>query len=1668
MPLLGHRGPTAEEIRQAKLDGTYDEKMEFVHGLGHHEMSPELVQKAKNKLKVAQMKLQGKTEAEIEAEERSFALPSGFEGVASTGNPAILTVVIDFADTRISSLYPDISITDINNNIYGDGTTEAQSHAPYESVNAFYKRASENTLSFSGNTLGVYNFSGNQATYTPGMTLVAENQRLFDMVKEALESFDATHDFSQYDNDGDGDIDGLNIIWSGELGGWATFWWGYQWSFFVGDADTTTFDGKTLNTFTWQSLETRSNGSDYNPETLIHEIGHLLGLPDLYDYEPGADLEGGAGGVDIMDSRGNFNAFSRWTLDWITPEIVGSGPAITRELRASGDPSSSLSKAVAIFPNLSNDPFQEFFMIENRYRVGNDGGEANMPSDGLAIWHIDANLNSAQTAFAFNNTDGAHKHVRLIQADGLAEIESGSQADAGDYYNTGDEFTPSSSPASVMYAGSATGIEVKNISADGLVMTADIGFESAVTTPDIADGGSPNHVVSNTSPEHFQSITVDSNLVNGGSDASGGFMVSYYLSADATISAASDIFLGDVPVPSIAGGATVVLNSGALTIPGTVAAGDYYLGWIIDSASEMTESDEGNNLVLYDQGDSVITVVEPTATRDLADTGIGDHAMTPTTVNVGTSNFAVYGKVANTGAGSSGAFDVSLVVSSDSTIDSSDTVLTTKSFPSIAGGGQVDLDFNNVSIPATLAQGDYCVGWLIDSTDVVIETDEGNNVIPFKNGIIKLTVVGPASSIDLEDDGESRHSVSGFAFNVGDPINVSCDIRNSGTTSSGSFDVTFVLSEDNVIDDDDFVIGVVNMSSIDSGDWATCNLSNAPIPATLSTRDYCLGWIIDKADNVTEIGEPADFSNNYVRYRSGGSKISVTNTTPTIELKDAGSAFHTITTPSGTNGVYANELFSFGSSITNTGNTPSGNFIIRAVLYDDLFFEDANAAVIADLPISSILPGQTVPFNFNNVAVPNTGAGGNHYIRWYIDVDTAVVAGTNVEPFATDVDGAIPEEDETNNTVQFLDSTYTLDVLDPSDNVNITDAGVITHSLTGNREIWTIGETLTFSMDITNDGIFSTDPDFPNPRTLEPFQVHFYLSQDTNITTSDILIETTTVAVSNPGVLLNLMPSQFLTDFDTPVGDYYIGWILDAANDITERDETDNVVLFNNGDTIITIKNPGANLDLEDAGDFSQLLSNTNLTVGSSFNLLHSVTNNGSSSVANDFDIHYYLSTDADINFSDFLFHSHTVVDTPDFGNDVMDPGETVAIALNSLSLPTGIPTGSYFIGWIIDPQNYVLEADESNNVVLYRGGLITANVANPSFITDLADSGVDDHSISANVLSAGSTFSISNTVANVGPAPSLPSVVTYYFSLDNTLDASDYVIASSSVTAINQGASVTTGLSNITLPFNIAAGQYHLIWKIDSGNAVLESDENNNTVLYLGGNQLIAVDVLIPDVDLADLGVAHHTVSPQTLNPATNVLNVGGQLVNNGTVNSGPFEVHLYISQDTLTNLPAIPQDHLIGTVMIPDLAGGATAALNFNNLSIPANSADFPLGEYYLGWIIDPVEDTVNEVTETNEANNVVVFNNGFTQVTVTDDVQITGCDRTATGFDISFLTSSTETYTLFTSPDMDPATPWVPIPVNGNTVISGTGGAITVSALDSVFAPVNGKRFFRVDKL
>ena len=201
--LFGLEPPSKLDLLKARIDGTLAAKLAFAKSLGNHLVEPGLAAEFENRLARLRLKSLGRTDAEID---RILpALPSGIRpGLKSKGTSKIFALLIDFPD------YPSTNSTSsINGKLFGDG----ESGYPRESLRNYYRRSSYNQLEIQGATLGWYRPAYSRASVT--QTYVGREN----LIKEALNSINsAGHDFAQYDNDGDGDIDYFVVIWTGPAG----------------------------------------------------------------------------------------------------------------------------------------------------------------------------------------------------------------------------------------------------------------------------------------------------------------------------------------------------------------------------------------------------------------------------------------------------------------------------------------------------------------------------------------------------------------------------------------------------------------------------------------------------------------------------------------------------------------------------------------------------------------------------------------------------------------------------------------------------------------------------------------------------------------------------------------------------------------------------------------------------------------------------------------------------------------------------------------------------------------------------------------------------------------------------------------------------------------------------------------------------------------------------------------------------------------------------------------------------------------------------------------------------------------------------------------------------------------------------------------------------------
>jgi len=358
-------------------------------------------------------------------------------GLPGEGSPKVLVLLMEFDE------YPHKSADSaevMRDKIFGAGAVQ-----PYESLTSYYKRSSHGKLNIQGEVLGWYK-AGRRADVSETK---AGREKL---IARALASY-SKHDFSRYDSDGDGEIDYLAVIWTGPRGAWASFWWGMKTYF----SDKSLKAGsKTIGSYSWMTAANSWSdpASLFGLNTLIHETAHALGLPDYYDYKPGVGPNGGLGFLDMMDAaRFDHNCFSKFLLGWVDPEIMTAGDFKLR-------PASEFPECALLAPpGWKRNPFSEYFLVENRRRSGNDADRA-FPGEGLLVWHVDARLNPAGNGFLYDNSFTEHKLLKLMEADGLEEIETVEKyfVTQDDFYTDGRTLGPVTRPSSSLYDGTAVGL----------------------------------------------------------------------------------------------------------------------------------------------------------------------------------------------------------------------------------------------------------------------------------------------------------------------------------------------------------------------------------------------------------------------------------------------------------------------------------------------------------------------------------------------------------------------------------------------------------------------------------------------------------------------------------------------------------------------------------------------------------------------------------------------------------------------------------------------------------------------------------------------------------------------------------------------------------------------------------------------------------------------------------------------------------------------------------------------------------------------------------------------------------------------------------------------------------------------------------------------------------
>ena len=203
------------------------------------------------------------------------------------------------------------------------------------------------------------------------------------------------------------------------------------------------------------------------------------------------------------------------------------------------------------------------------------------------------------------------------------------------------------------------------------------------------------------------------NIKNQGAGNSGANYTGFYLSTDTTLDS-GDTYLGFDYVNSLAAGSSST-ESASISLSSSLSVGTYYLFTKADGWGYVSESDETNN-VYY----QTITVVEASKPDLII------NSISATSATAGTSLNFTY-NIKNQGAGNAGANYTGFYLSTDTTLDSSDTYLGLDDV-NVLTSGSSSTESASFNLSQTLAAGNYYLFAKADGGSTITESDETNNV----------------------------------------------------------------------------------------------------------------------------------------------------------------------------------------------------------------------------------------------------------------------------------------------------------------------------------------------------------------------------------------------------------------------------------------------------------------------------------------------------------------------------------------------------------------------------------------------------------------------------------------------------------------------------------------------------------------------------------------------------------------------------------------------------------------------------------------------------------------------------------------------------------------------------------------------------------------------------
>lgn len=525
------------------------------------------------------------------------AKDAGKSNAGYTGEKKGLVILVNFANATFSSDTPQ---EDFDRQFNEEGYSE-NNHIG--SVSDYFRDQSYGAFNLSFDVVGPVTVSQNYSYY--GQNDNSGNDRYpCTLVIEACDSIDSVVDFSDYDWDGDGEVDQVFLVYAGygeNAGAASSTIWPHEWNladgstYYKDGSGAQTYDGVTVDTYAMTcELAGYSGTTVAGIGTACHEFSHCLGFPDFYDtsYSGGWGMDA----WDLLDS-GSYNgpgyngevpagytSYERWVAGWLEPTVITEDTEVTAM-----QPLNDVAEAYILYNDGNTN---EYYMLEHRQASDWFGylNSYTAPS-GMLILHVDYN----ETAWKNNlpNDDADHQRMTIFQANNeLGTYRSyyysltNEQYQGHLYpYEENDSLTCNSTPAATLYNKNASGAAYMPIGIYGITLNDDatMAFYCAPSTAPVED--------SSTTGDYIFYESFDSCTGTGGNDGrwngniargvlytdNEGWSANYFYGANQCAKFGTSEFAGEVVSPSFTLNGDAVLTFKASAWNSSTEGNELYL-----------------------------------------------------------------------------------------------------------------------------------------------------------------------------------------------------------------------------------------------------------------------------------------------------------------------------------------------------------------------------------------------------------------------------------------------------------------------------------------------------------------------------------------------------------------------------------------------------------------------------------------------------------------------------------------------------------------------------------------------------------------------------------------------------------------------------------------------------------------------------------------------------------------------------------------------------------------------------------------------------------------------------------------------------------------------------------------------------------------------------------